>query len=137
MVTLRSGGQKALNDYKLTRYGCYLIVLNGEPTNQSVALGQTYFAQKTRQQEVLEESANFARLTEEERRLKLRQSYTVESEALDETARNAGVVTPADTEEFHQAGYLGLYGGLGPATFFTGRGCRRMRRSKITWAATN
>ena len=64
-------GEVLIKDYKLSRYACYLIVQNADPRKEIVALGQTYFAIKTRQQELTE---NFDNLTEDEKRLSIRDS---------------------------------------------------------------
>ena len=53
MVPLGSGAERAVDDFMLTRYACYLIVMNGDPRKEVIALGQTYFAVKTRQQELI------------------------------------------------------------------------------------
>ncbi len=50
MVTIGSNAKREISSYKLSRYACYLIVMNSEPSKEIVALGQTYFAIKTRQQ---------------------------------------------------------------------------------------
>ena len=55
---------KEINDLMLSRYACYLIVQNGNPEKEVVALGQTYFAIKTRQQELIE---NYDILSEEQK----------------------------------------------------------------------
>ena len=65
MITLATGAQRKVIDYRLTRYACYLIVMNGDPRKEVIALGQTYFAVKTRQQELAE---LYDRLSEEEKR---------------------------------------------------------------------
>jgi DNA-damage-inducible protein D len=55
MVELGSGAQRELEDIALTRYACYLIAQNGDPSKPSVAFAQTYFAVQTRKQEIIEQ----------------------------------------------------------------------------------
>ncbi|TAE19156.1 MAG: DNA damage-inducible protein D [Bacteroidetes bacterium] len=55
VVDLGSGSQRTLQDFALTRYACYLIAQNGEPTKPEIAFAQTYFAVQTRKQEVIEQ----------------------------------------------------------------------------------
>ena len=62
---------KEINDIKLTRYACYLIVQNADPRKKAIALGQQYFAIQTRKQEIAE--TDFKELSEDDRRLKLRE----------------------------------------------------------------
>ena len=52
MINLAKGAQREITDIKLSRYACYLIVMNGDPRKEVIALGQTYFAVKTRQNEI-------------------------------------------------------------------------------------
>ena len=69
MVSIGSGAKRKVVDYKLSRYACYLIVMNGDPRKEVIALGQTYFAFQTRKMELLEDSL----LTEEGKRLHRRE----------------------------------------------------------------
>ena len=109
MVSLGSGSKRKVLDYKLTRYACYLIVMNGDPRKEVIALGQTYFAVKIRQQEYQE---LFNQLTENEKRLFIRGDIKQKNMLLAESARNAGVITPKEFAMFQDSGYRGLYNEL-------------------------
>jgi len=109
MIILAKGAKRKVVDYKLTRYACYLIVMNGDPRKEVIALGQTYFAVKTRQQEFQE---LFNQLTENEKRLFIRGDIKQKNMLLAESARNAGVITPLEFAIFQDSGYKGLYNGL-------------------------
>ena len=109
MVEIGSGAERELKDYKLSRYACYLIVENGDPQKEVIALGQTYFAVKTRQQELIDD---YERLTEEQKRLAIRREMIEHNKSLAEAAQNAGVITPLEYAQFQNSGYKGLYGGL-------------------------
>lgn len=110
LVDVGNGAQRKIEDYNLSRYACYLIAMNGSPKKKSVALAQTYFAVKTRQQELTEEE--YAKLSEEQRRLLIRGQVTESNKSLYESAKNAGVKTSKEYAEFTNKGYEGLYGGL-------------------------
>lgn len=71
MVELGSGASRNLEDFHLSRYACYLVVQNGDPSKPVIAAGQTYFALQTRRQE-LQDDQIFKSLREDEKRLFLR-----------------------------------------------------------------
>jgi DNA-damage-inducible protein D len=122
MVELGSGAQREIEDTMLSRYACYLIVQNGDPRKEVIALGQTYFAVKTREREVQEE---FERLTEEQKRLAIRNELKNHNKSLAEAAKNAGVENAKDYAIFQNKGYQGLYGGLGAKEIHVQKGLKK------------
>jgi DNA-damage-inducible protein D len=104
MVTIGSGAQRATEDWFLSRYACYLIAMNGDPAKPEVGYAQTYFAIQTRRQE--QQDA----LTAVDQRRELRSRVKDANKGLSSAAKTAGVVKFA---VFHDAGYKGLYGGIG------------------------
>lgn len=111
MIKIGKGGQRQIVDVKLSRYACYLIVQNGDPSKPIIANGQTYFAIQTRRQE-LSYDVTFQQLKEEEKRLFLRNELKEHNRSLVETAQQAGVTSSFDFAIFQNHGYKGLYGGL-------------------------
>lgn len=110
MVGIGSGAQRELSDIRLSRYACYLIVQNGDPSKPVIADGQTYFAVQTRRQEIQDDPA-FGALSEDDRRLMLRREMAHHNTALASAASQAGVKTRLDYAVFQDHGYRGLYGG--------------------------
>jgi DNA-damage-inducible protein D len=106
LVEIGSGAKRARKDYLLSRYACYLIIQNADPSKPMVALGQAYFAIQTRKQEIFEQS------TEDDKRLMLREELKKHNQYLASAAFNAGVETSLDFAIFQNHGYKGLYGGL-------------------------
>lgn len=109
MVGIGSGAQRELEDWALSRYACYLVIQNADPSKPLVALGQTYFAIQTRRQELADAEA----LQENQKRLLLRAEMKTRNKKLAGVAKQSGVVQPVDYAIFMDHGYRGLYGGLG------------------------
>lgn len=112
MVGIGSGAKRQVADVHLSRYACYLIVQNGDPAKPVIANGQTYFALQTRRQE-LRDDQTFARLSEDDKRLAIRNELASHNKHLAAAAKDAGVETPLDYAIFQDHGYKGLYGGRG------------------------
>lgn len=113
---------KPVEDYELSRYACYLIVQNGDSRKKVIALGQTYFAVKTRQQELIE---NFDDLSEDKKRLAIRNEMKTHNKSLAEAAKLAGISEPQDYAIFQNKGYQGLYGGLGRKEIHARKGLKK------------
>lgn len=90
-----------------------------------IALGQTYFAVKTRQQELIE---NFDNLTEEKKRLAIRGEMISHNKSLAEAAKMAGISDPRDYAIFQNKGYKGLYGGLGVKEIHARKGLKKSQK---------
>lgn len=122
MVSLGSGSERRIDDIKLSRYACYLIVMNGDPRKEVIALGQTYFAVKTREQEL---SENYNELSEEQKRLAIRKEMIEHNKSLAEAAQMAGIEKQRDYAVFQNKGYQGLYGGLGAKQIHERKGLKK------------
>lgn len=111
MVSIGSGAEREMPSLAFSRYACYLLVQNADPTKSVIANGQTYFALQTRRQELADNKA-FQQLKEDEKRLFLRNELKEHNKQLVEAAQLAGVETTIDFAVFQNHGYKGLYGGL-------------------------
>lgn len=113
MVTLGSGAQRKIRDYRLTRYACYLIAMEADSGKTIVAQAKSYFAVKTREAELLELAiaAGDNPFTEVANRIARRQELTEAHKRLLARARDAGIITPEQFALFMNAGYEGLYSG--------------------------
>ena len=108
MVALGSGSQRHVEDYHLSRFACHLIARNGDPRKPEIARVQKYFSVQARRQEPGDQAAA------DMKRLELRKQTSEEFKALSDAAQDAGVQSKM-FGVFHDAGYKGLYGGLGGA----------------------
>lgn len=127
MVELGSGAIREVDDIHLSRYACYLVVQNGDPSKPVIAAGQTYFAMQTRRQELADDE-KFKQLREDEKRIFLRNEMKEHNKQLVEVAQQAGVETTLDFAIFQNHGYQGLYGGLDQKAIHERKGLKKSQR---------
>ncbi|HWQ85834.1 DNA damage-inducible protein D [Brevundimonas sp.] len=127
MIDLGKGARREVADIRLSRYACYLIVQNGDPTKPVIAQGQNYFAVQTRRQEIQDDPA-FGALSEDERRLMLRREMAHHNTSLASVAGQAGVATGLDYAVFQDHGYRGLYGGRTMRDIHTQKGLKKSQK---------
>lgn len=125
MVDIGSGAERQIDDVMLSRYACYLIVMNGDPRKEVIAIGQSYFAVKTRQQELID---NYEQMSEDQKRLAIRNEMIAHNKSLAEAAQMAGIVDQREYAIFQNKGYQGLYGGLGAKEIHARKGLKKSQK---------
>lgn len=125
MVDIGSGAERQIEDVMLSRYACYLIVMNGDPRKEVIAIGQSYFAVKTRQQELID---NYEQLSEDQKRLAIRNEMIAHNKSLAEAAQMAGIEDQREFAIFQNKGYQGLYGGLGAKEIHARKGLKKSQK---------
>lgn len=128
MVAIGSGAVRPIESIKLSRYACYLIVQNADPSKTIVAQGQTYFAIQTRIAEV-QQMKEYQELTsEEEKRLFLRSELLQHNSQLASAVKDAGVIDSRDYAIFQNYGYQGLYGGMTAKDIHARKGLKKSQK---------
>ena len=125
MVDIGSEAERQIDDVMLSRYACYLIVMNGDPRKEVIAIGQSYFAVKTRQQELID---NYEQMSEDQKRLAIRNEMIAHNKSLAEAAQMAGIADQREYAIFQNKGYQGLYGGLGAKEIHARKGLKKSQK---------
>lgn len=128
MIEIGKGALREFESVKLSRYACYLIVQNADPSKEVVANGQTYFAVQTRIAEI-KQMDEYNRLnTEDSKRLFLREELSRHNIQLADAAKCAGVIEPKDYAIFQNHGYMGLYGGMNAKDIHAHKGLKKSQK---------
>lgn len=125
MVDIGSGAERQIDDVMLSRYACYLIVMNGDPRKEVIAVGQSYFAVKAWQQELID---NYEQMSEDQKRLAIRNEMIAHNKSLAEAAQMAGIADQREYAIFQNKGYQGLYGGLGAKEIHARKGLKKSQK---------
>ncbi len=128
MIDTAKGAKRETANIKLSRYACYLIVQNADPSKEVVALGQTYFATQTRLQEIRQMKEYQNLQDENKQRLFLRDELAKHNMHLASAAKEAGVIDPLDYAIFQNHGYQGLYGGLDSKGIHKKKGLKKSQK---------
>ncbi|WP_238786311.1 MULTISPECIES: DNA damage-inducible protein D [Pseudomonas] len=136
MVSLGSGSLRELKDIHLSRYACYLVVQNGDPSKPVIAAGQTYFAIQTRRQELTDDS-EFQSLRDDQKRLLLRNELREHNKLLVETAQQAGVETELDFAVSRIMDIKGSTEDLIRKRSTSAKASKKAKKFLITWARLN
>src|SRR5260221_5426730 len=125
MIEIGKSAQRKIENIKLSRYACYLIVQSADPSKEVVALGQTYFAVQTRLHEIRQMEEYNRLSTENEKRIFLRNEMTKHNSLLAAAAKKAGGTEALDYAIFQNHGYAGVYGGLPPICLHNNKGLEK------------
>ena len=133
MIPIGKGAQRQMKDWRLSRYACYLIVMNGDSSKPVIALGQTYFAVQTERARLADAASlaagdTLAGLDEAQRRLLTREQLARQNATLASAASGAGVLTSRDFAIFQDHGYAGLYNGERARDIAARKGLKRGER---------
>ena len=128
MVEIGSGAERPVESVKLSRYACYLILQNADPSKTIVAQGQTYFAIQTRIAEVQQMKEYQELSDEEEKRSFLRTELQKHNSQLASAAKDAGVIDSRDYAIFQNYGYQGLYGGMTAKDIHAKKGLKKSQK---------
>ncbi|MBR2261420.1 MAG: DNA damage-inducible protein D [Paludibacteraceae bacterium] len=128
MIVIGKGGERQADSVKLSRYACYLIVQNADPSKPIVAQGQTYFAIQTRIAEIQQMKEYQELSSEEEKRLFLRTELQTHNSILASAAKDAGVIDSKDYAIFQNWGYKGLYGGMNAKDIHAKKGLKKSQK---------
>lgn len=128
MIEIGKGGRRSVDSVKLSRYACYLIIQNADPSKEIVANGQTYFAVQTRIAEIKQMDEYNHLSTEDEKRLFLRNELAKHNAQLASAAKDAGVLDSKDYAIFQNYGYKGLYGGLDAKAIHAHKGLKKSQK---------
>ena len=128
MIEIGKGGKRPVDSVKLSRYACYLIIQNADPSKEIVANGQTYFAVQTRIAEIKQMDEYNYLSTEDEKRLFLRNELAKHNAQLASAAKDAGVLDSKDYAIFQNYGYKGLYGGLDAKAIHKHKGLKKSQK---------
>lgn len=121
MILLGKGGQRAIEDFLLTRFACYLVAQNGDPRKPEIAAAQNYFAIQTRKQEMWEQRAT------ENKRIEEREKLRATESKIERTVYQRGITQSFEFATFKNKHIEALYGGINTNDLKRKRGIQKNR----------